>query len=91
MIARPDSFAVAAEHVAWCLKQGMTLDDLHRSLACGGWHCPPFRSWNDALWAIAAASDRLTSNLAARGAQAHHAKITAAMPFRRREPARRAA
>lgn len=90
--ARPDSFAVAAEHIAWCLAQGMSLADVHDALACGGWYGPAFASWNDAIWAVAAAQDRLASMLKARGAHAHHHKISAAMPFRRREPlARRAA
>jgi hypothetical protein len=85
MRARPDSFAVAAKHIAWCIRRGMRLADVQDALDCAGWHSPVFRCWHDAIWAVATANDRLSLMLADRGAQAHHGTITVSVPRRRRE------
>lgn len=48
---KDDPFLIATEHVAWCIRQGICLAQLH--VALGRRAGPPFETWNDAIWTLA--------------------------------------
>jgi hypothetical protein len=87
-----DPFAVATEHVVWCLRQEMPLDELHEALGFRGG--ASFRTWNDAIWTLA----RIYSDLAEKQHKGRGlrpvseavdrvmARVPEPEPFRQREP-----
>lgn len=77
MRSRPDPFAIAAEHVAWCLREGFSINDVLRAIGAG---VVGNETWNDVIWAIAKAQDEMDPRLVA-------APIaTVFLPFRKRDP-----
>ena len=49
-----DPFAIAAEHIAYCLRRGDKPADVFAAL---GEACPAEPSWNAAIWAVAWLAD----------------------------------
>lgn len=50
--AEDDAFEVAIEHLAWCIRQGQTRDEIWRCLLMG--RVPPNATWEHLIWLIAA-------------------------------------
>lgn len=70
----------ALEHVAWCLKEGLTLAELHAAL--GPQAGPRFRCWEDAIAQLALIADYMAICLD------RESRRRQPEPFRRREPPR---
>lgn len=71
-----DPFVLATEHLAWCLRDGMTFSDI---LSAIGEPCFGTETGYDILWAIAKAAEELKDpRLVARAVKIYP-------PFKRRE------
>jgi hypothetical protein len=81
MTADPRSLAL--EHVAWCLKEGMTLSELHAAL--GFEAGPHFASWEDAIVRLTRVASDMEITLDQRH-RPHHRQASLPAPYRRREP-----
>lgn len=51
------ALTIAAEHIAWCRANGVSTIDIARTV--GGAEPGKPVTWNDAMWLVAAAWDRL--------------------------------